>query len=101
QPTDLFARGPVAQQVRAALLFFVAVHQALLNILIGKAGLFSIVPGIGQPVATALRGVEGVVDTIAINLIQLIQDPTADITPDANSLDGTLTLSINVYQGLP
>ncbi|KAK5624883.1 hypothetical protein RRF57_000599 [Xylaria bambusicola] len=99
-PKDLIARGPDAQAVRAAFLNFVAVHQALLNILIGKAGLFSVVPVIGQPVATALRGVEGVVDSIAISLIQLIQDPTADITPDANSLDATLTLSIDVYDGL-
>ncbi|KAI0528139.1 hypothetical protein F5B22DRAFT_641110 [Xylaria bambusicola] len=92
-PKGLIARGPDAQT-------FVAVHQALLNILIGKAGLFSVVPVIGQPVATSLRGVEGVVDSIAITLIQLIRDPTADITPDANSLDATLTLSIDVYEGL-
>ncbi|KAI0436190.1 hypothetical protein F4803DRAFT_543141, partial [Xylaria telfairii] len=100
-PKDMMiARGPDAQQVRAAFLQFVAVHQALLNILIGKAGLFSVVPIIGQPVATVLRSVEGVVDTIAIDLINLIRDPSADITPDANSLDATLALSISSYEGL-
>ncbi|KAI0968509.1 hypothetical protein F4678DRAFT_443181 [Xylaria arbuscula] len=100
-PRDMIARGSDAQQVRAAFLDFVAVHQALLNILIGKAGLFSLVPGVGVPVATALRGVEAVVDSIAVSLIQLIQDPTADITADANSLDATLTLAINEYSSLP
>jgi hypothetical protein len=33
-----------------------------LNILIGKAGLFSTVPFIGQPVAAVLRQIENVVD---------------------------------------
>jgi hypothetical protein len=41
---------------------FVRVHQVLLNILIGKAGLFQTVPLIGQPVSAILRQVEGVVD---------------------------------------
>jgi hypothetical protein len=41
---------------------FVTVHQQLLNILIGKAGLFNTVPFIGQPVAAVLRQLEGVVD---------------------------------------
>jgi hypothetical protein len=41
---------------------FVRVHQSLLNILIGKAGLFSTVPFIGQPLAAVLRQIEGVVD---------------------------------------
>jgi hypothetical protein len=41
---------------------FVRVHQVLLNILIGKAGLFTAVPIIGEPVAAALRQLESVVD---------------------------------------
>lgn len=41
---------------------FVRVHQVLLNILIGKAGLFNTVPLVGQPVAGVLRQIEGVVD---------------------------------------
>lgn len=41
---------------------FVKVHQELLNILIGKAGLFNTVPLVGQPLAAVLRAVEGVVD---------------------------------------
>jgi hypothetical protein len=50
---------------------FVRVHQALLNILIGKAGLFETVPYIGQPLAQVLRQVEGVVD------VRYIPFPTA------------------------
>jgi hypothetical protein len=41
---------------------FVRVHQALLNILIGKAGLLQQVPLVGPPVAAVLRQVESVVD---------------------------------------
>jgi hypothetical protein len=58
-------RVTVAADVMAianAFREFVRVHQALLNILIGKAGLFSIVPFIGAPVSIALRSIEGVVD---------------------------------------
>jgi hypothetical protein len=46
----------------ANFLQFVRVHQVLLNILIGKAGLFQTVPFIGAPVAAVLRQIEGVVD---------------------------------------
>jgi hypothetical protein len=41
---------------------FVEVHQALLAIVIGKAGVFAAVPLAGAPVAAALRALEGVVD---------------------------------------
>lgn len=44
---------------------FVRVHQILLNILIGKAGLFNTVPLIGAPVAAILRQIEKVVDVSA------------------------------------
>lgn len=55
---------PDLHSVCALTIFwqFVRVHQQLLNILIGKAGLFTAVPVIGQPVATVLRSLEGVVD---------------------------------------
>ncbi|KAI0515031.1 hypothetical protein F5B22DRAFT_656519 [Xylaria bambusicola] len=99
-PRDLVARGPDADLVFGAFREFVAVHQALLNILIGKAGLLEKVPVIGQPVATALRGVEGVVDTIAIDLIGLLQSHAPDVTSDANSLDNTLQLTISKYDSI-
>ncbi|PQE24170.1 UVI-1 protein [Rutstroemia sp. NJR-2017a BVV2] len=81
---------------------FVKVHQALLNILIGKAGLFNTVPLIGQPVAQVLRSLEGVVDTIALGLINSIDDATvsASMTADAGSLKGSVTLAISTYSGL-
>ncbi|RWA14324.1 hypothetical protein EKO27_g816 [Xylaria grammica] len=100
---DLSPRGPDADLVFGAFrehLQFVAVHQALLNILIGKAGLLEKIPIIGQPVATVLRAVEGVVDTIAIDLIGLTQSRANDLTSDANSLDNTLQLTISKYDSI-
>ncbi|KAL1794868.1 hypothetical protein ACET3X_006684 [Alternaria dauci] len=79
---------------------FVRVHQVLLNILIGKAGLFSTVPFIGQPVAAVLRQIEAVVDTIAFGLIDLVESRSSDLTTQANSLSGTLTICIQSYEGL-
>ncbi|KAI0816157.1 hypothetical protein GGR55DRAFT_222086 [Xylaria sp. FL0064] len=99
-PRDLSARGPDADLVFQAFRQFVAVHQALLNILIGKAGLLEKIPVVGEPVATALRAVEGVVDTIAIDLIDLLQAHAPDVTSDANSLDNTLQLAISKYDSI-
>lgn len=79
---------------------FVRVHQALLNILIGKAGLFNTVPFIGQPLAAVLRQIENVVDTIAFMLIDAVESRASDLQNQANSLDGTLTICINSYDGL-
>ncbi|KAI0421618.1 hypothetical protein F5X98DRAFT_370746 [Xylaria grammica] len=97
---DLSPRGPDADLVFAAFREFVAVHQALLNILIGKAGLLEKIPVIGQPVATVLRAVEGVVDTLAIDLISITQARANDITADANSIDNTLQLTISKYDSI-
>ncbi|KZL63279.1 uvi-1 protein [Colletotrichum incanum] len=79
---------------------FVRVHQVLLNILIGKAGLFNTVPIIGQPVAAVLRQVEAIVDTIAFGLIDNVQSRANDLRDEANKLSGTLTLSIDAYDGV-
>ncbi|KAI3327129.1 UVI-1 [Xylariaceae sp. AK1471] len=79
---------------------FVRVHQVLLNILIGKAGLLEKVPLVGQPVATVLRQVENVVDTITLSLITIVESKTGDIESQANSLGETLDLAINKYDGL-
>ncbi|KAI1131772.1 hypothetical protein F5Y10DRAFT_285694 [Nemania abortiva] len=96
----LSPRGPDADLVFSAFREFVRVHQALLNILIGKAGILTTIPVIGQPVATALRGVEGVVDTIAIDIINLLQTHSNDVASDANSLGATLDLAIQSYDSL-
>ncbi|KAI1172831.1 UVI-1 [Nemania sp. FL0916] len=79
---------------------FVRVHQALLNILIGKAGLLENLPFVGPPVAAVLRSVEAVVDSIAFFLIDTVQGFTADLQDEANSLGATLDLTIQKYQGL-
>jgi len=79
---------------------FVRVHQVLLNILIGKAGLFQTVPFIGQPVAAVLRQVESVVDTIAFGLIDTVESRASDLQSQAQSLSGTLTVCIQKYEGL-
>ncbi|KAK3328056.1 UVI-1 [Cercophora scortea] len=92
--------GADADAIADAFREFVRVHQVLLNILIGKAGLFSTVPFIGQPVASALRQVESVVDTVAFQLIDQVQSKASDLTQQAKSLDGSLNLAINSYDGL-
>ena len=64
---------------------FVRVHQVLLNILIGKAGLFQTVPFIGQPVAAVLRQVEAIVD-VSSTLYPRDCDSSCGILTD-NSID--------------
>ncbi|TLS22530.1 uncharacterized protein PpBr36_09791 [Pyricularia pennisetigena] len=92
--------GADSDAIFEAFREFVRVHQALLNILIGKAGLFNTVPFIGQPVAQVLRSLEAVVDTIAFSIIDLVQSRSTDLTREANSLSTTLTTCINSYDGL-
>ncbi|KAK4032955.1 hypothetical protein C8A01DRAFT_20056 [Parachaetomium inaequale] len=79
---------------------FVRVHQALLNILIGKAGILTKVPMVGQPVAAVLRQVEGVVDSIAIFLIDLVESRAKDLESEANSVGESLDLCIQQYEGI-
>ncbi|TGJ78445.1 hypothetical protein E0Z10_g10309 [Xylaria hypoxylon] len=103
--SQLDGTGPVTNPADADIIFnafrgFVRVHQDLLNILIGKAGILTKVPLIGQPVATVLRQVESVVDTIAISLIDLVESRAKDLTSEANALGGTLDLAIKQYEGL-
>ncbi|KAI8625350.1 hypothetical protein F5Y19DRAFT_450410 [Xylariaceae sp. FL1651] len=93
----LEARGPDADLIFNAFRGFVRVHQELLNILIGKAGILEKVPVVGQPVATVLRQVEGVVDTIAITLINTVESRSKDLEAEANSLGNTLDLTIQKY----
>ncbi|KAF3087298.1 hypothetical protein TWF569_008928 [Orbilia oligospora] len=94
-PTD-------AKAIADAFRMFVKVHQELLNILIGKAGLFTLVPIIGQPVASVLRSLEAIVDTVALGIINTVEVAASKetIQSDADSLSATISLSINSYQGL-
>ncbi|KAI1827273.1 UVI-1 [Xylaria intraflava] len=97
---DISPRDPGADLVFNSFRAFVRVHQQLLNILIGKAGLITSVPFIGPPVATVLRSVESIVDQIAIGLIDQFQDRAVDLESEANSLGATLDLTIQKYDGL-
>ncbi|KAL6704378.1 hypothetical protein ACN47E_008230 [Coniothyrium glycines] len=92
--------GAQSDAIFEAFREFVRVHQALLNILIGKSGLFATVPFIGQPVAAVLRQIENVVDTIAFAIIDLVESRAADLQREANNLGGTLDICINSYEGL-
>jgi len=79
---------------------FVRVHQVLLNILIGKAGLFQTVPLIGQPVAAVLRQIENVVDTVTLGLVDNVQSRSQDLQSQGNSLHMTVENAIESYDGL-
>ncbi|XP_014555455.1 hypothetical protein COCVIDRAFT_102275 [Bipolaris victoriae FI3] len=100
QGSEPVKAGPDSDAIFDAFREFVRVHQVLLNILIGKAGLFTTVPFIGQPVAAVLRQLESVVDTIAFMLIDTVQSRSADLIKEANNLGATLDVCINSYQGL-
>lgn len=54
--------GEPADAIFDAFREFVRVHQALLNILIGKSGLVTSLPFVGPPVAAVLRQIESIVD---------------------------------------
>ncbi|KEZ44983.1 hypothetical protein SAPIO_CDS2369 [Scedosporium apiospermum] len=91
--------GP-SEDVYNAVRRLVQTYQALLNILIGKAGLLERIPIIGEPVAASLRGVQGALDSIFITLINVVESRANDITSQANSLENTLDLTIGKYQSI-
>ncbi|KAH7319089.1 hypothetical protein BKA65DRAFT_569262 [Rhexocercosporidium sp. MPI-PUGE-AT-0058] len=97
---DPVPAGAQSDAIFDAFREFVRVHQVLLNILIGKAGLFSTVPLIGGPVAAALREVENIVDTVAFALIDAVQSRATDLQRQGDALSGTLTTAINAYGGI-
>ena len=75
---------------------FVHVHQALLNTVIGKHGLLA-ATGFGVPIAAGLRAIEGVVDTLAVDIIGLVPTCAAQATAAKKQLDGTLKQAVTVY----
>ncbi|KAK1997014.1 hypothetical protein LX36DRAFT_637070 [Colletotrichum falcatum] len=96
---------PVTATASATAIFeafrgFVSVHQALLNILIGKSGLFSTVPFIGQPIAAVLRQIESIVDTIALGLIDAVESRAKDLQGQADMLTASIDLTIERYEGI-
>jgi len=89
-----------ATNIYNAFSAFITVHQELLSILIGKAGLFSDIPFIGEPVAQALREVESVVDTVALSLASMVPSYANQISSQTGSLNTSLQKAITAYSGL-
>ena len=73
--------GP-SEDVYNAVRRLVQTYQALLNILIGKAGLLERIPIIGEPVAASLRGVQGALDVGSAPSREDLQYETANRKPD-------------------
>ncbi|KAK3191659.1 hypothetical protein K4F52_002474 [Lecanicillium sp. MT-2017a] len=89
--------GKDADIIFDAFRTFVMVHQQLLNILIGKAGIVQRVPIIGQPMAAILRALEEIVDTFAYSLIDMMQDRVEDMQQQATDLGETIDNCIAAY----
>ncbi|KAL7621127.1 hypothetical protein AAE478_008441 [Parahypoxylon ruwenzoriense] len=110
-----FPPGCDSDTIVVAFIDFVRIHQALLNVLIGRAGLLSFSPfladhaasvdavekfpnPIGAAIAGALRAIETVVDALAFSLIGLIPTRQACLKQQQGSLDDTLKDAIAAYQ---
>jgi len=92
--------GPDSDAIFDAFRIFIRVHQELLSILIGKAGLFNLVPFIGAPVTGVLQLVEGVVDTIALTLVNNVQSHANEIQQQLSSFDLSINVSVKAYGGI-
>ncbi|KAK3949284.1 hypothetical protein QBC32DRAFT_220086 [Pseudoneurospora amorphoporcata] len=80
---------------------FVWVNQQLLNILIGKAGLFTTVPVIGDPVARVLRQLETRYDFLGFTFVDSCEGKgNVDIASNHKSLGETVAKAIESYEGL-
>jgi hypothetical protein len=97
---DSVSTGPLsdddAQLVVQALTTFVQVHQALLQVIIGKHGLLTLVPFF-EPIRLALVDLEAVIDTLAFDLIALIPTQKPAANAQFASLSVTLTTAITTY----
>lgn len=85
-----------AQLIVNALTTFVQVHQALLNVLIGKHGVLTLIPFF-EPIRLALVNLEAGVDTFAFYLIAQIPTQTTAANTQFGSLGVTVTLAIDTY----
>ncbi|CCF45608.1 UVI-1h [Colletotrichum higginsianum] len=92
--------GAQSDAIFEAFRTFVKVHQQLLNVLIGKAGLFTTIPIVGEPVAVVLRAVEDIVDTVAFALIDAVQSRAKDLEAELDSLTGTIQTATKQYSGI-
>jgi hypothetical protein len=97
---DSVSTGPLsdddAQLVVQALTTFVQVHQALLQVIIGKHGLLTLVPFF-EPIRLALVSLEAAIDTLAFDLIALIPTQQPAANAQFASLSVTLTTAITTY----
>jgi hypothetical protein len=97
---DSVSTGPLsdddAQLVVQALTKFVQVHQALLQVIIGKHGLVTLVPFF-EPIRLALVSLEAAVDTLAFDLIALIPTQKPAANAQFASLSVALTATITTY----
>lgn len=93
--------GSGAKDVENAVRDLVHVHQDLLNILTRKAGLFTTLPFIGQPVVAALRSYEDVMDTFLFIVSDLVPgDAAKSIANQQDSLGATIDNAIKAYSEL-
>jgi hypothetical protein len=74
----------------------VQVHQALLQVIIGKHGLLTLVPFF-EPIRLALVSLEAAIDTLAFDLIALIPTQQPAANAQFASLSVTLTSAITTY----
>ncbi|KAI1415539.1 hypothetical protein F5Y13DRAFT_145724 [Hypoxylon sp. FL1857] len=109
-----FPPGCDSDTIVVALIDFVRIHQALLEIFIGRAGLlsggFGLVAHVdatpeqkfpnplGVAIAGALRAIETGVDALAFSLIGLIPTRQACLKQQQASIDQTLKDAIAAYQ---
>lgn len=95
-PEDDFAEDDQSA-ICTALTSFVEVHKNLLEIVIGKAGLLTIVPFAGPLVASVLRELESIVDTLAEGIISLVPTCEGGAKMDVADLNDTIEKAIKAY----
>ncbi|BBN10080.1 hypothetical protein Mp_5g00760 [Marchantia polymorpha subsp. ruderalis] len=97
---DRVTSGPLpdadAQLVVDALTTFVQVHQALLNVVIGKHGILTMIPFF-EPIRMALVSLEAVIDRLAFDLIALIPTQKSSAIIQFQKLDVTLKDAEDTY----
>ncbi|KAF2015590.1 hypothetical protein BU24DRAFT_450276 [Aaosphaeria arxii CBS 175.79] len=118
-----FPPGCDTDAIVIALIQFVRVHQALLNIIIGRRGVLENSPIrrdtiedavlrrepvdletggeaaiIGPAIAAGLRAVEGVVDTLAFQILRLVPTRSECAKQQKEAIDGSLSEAITQYE---
>ncbi|PPJ51088.1 hypothetical protein CBER1_07905 [Cercospora berteroae] len=92
--------GADAKRVYDAYSAFAAKHSDLVNILAQKAGLFSTVPFIGQPIAAVLRQDQNAIDTLTFGTIDLVPSRRDEISNLGDALTKAIDTAINKHEGV-